>query len=110
MCDELPMIYLTCILIYNIYELVPTHDSKPRYPYLLPFLVTYAAVFTFFYLYIVSHPLFHQVMYMSAIGAMVYRSYWALNQIDTKSKEGKAQREEGVRVLLFGLIFYVLGK
>jgi len=91
--DELPMIYGTCILVYNIFEMKP----KPKYGPLFPIsLFAYSVFVTFAYLQI-REPIFHQVSYALLLTATVFRSIYLLTLIPSSSPESVTLRH-----ILFG--------
>ncbi|CAG8506233.1 13168_t:CDS:2 [Ambispora gerdemannii] len=90
--DELPMLYATSVLLYNIYEIY----EKPKYGTLIPFtLFTYAATVTVLYLYN-QEPVFHQVAYAFLVSALHIRSVYLLQQVEN------VRTRNQLKFLLFG--------
>ncbi|SAM08968.1 hypothetical protein [Absidia glauca] len=72
--DELPMIYVSCIMTYFSIELY----SKPKFGWpLIGFLVGYSVFVTWSYL-IINDPVFHQVAYAFVIFIIVIRSLYTV--------------------------------
>ncbi|RCH88137.1 hypothetical protein CU097_010249 [Rhizopus azygosporus] len=68
--DELPMIYVACIMVWHIYVADPNYKRN----YKLPLgLILYSAIVTYSYL-IINNPVFHQVSYALLIFTIVYKS------------------------------------
>ncbi|KAG9305804.1 hypothetical protein G9A89_001093 [Geosiphon pyriformis] len=90
--DELPMIYGTCILLYNIYEI----HERPKFGFIFPFsLFIYAITITLAYLYI-GDPVFHQVACAFLVSALHIRSVLLLQRVEN------LQTRANLKFLLFG--------
>ncbi|ORZ25106.1 ceramidase [Absidia repens] len=75
--DELPMIYVACIMVYFSIEIY----SKPKYGSpLVIFLLAYSTIVTYSYL-IINDPVFHQVAYALLIFIIVFRSLYTINHL-----------------------------
>ncbi|KAI8081392.1 ceramidase [Halteromyces radiatus] len=76
--DELPMIYVGCIMVYFSVEVY----SKAKYGIsLVLFLMGYSAFVTYSYL-IINDPVFHQVAYALLVITIVFRSVYIVRHLD----------------------------
>ncbi|KAI8333860.1 ceramidase [Chlamydoabsidia padenii] len=81
--DELPMIYVGCIMVYYSIEVY----NKPKFGLpLVLFLMGYSAFVTYSYL-IINDPVFHQVAYAILVITIVFRSIYLVKHLPRSTSE-----------------------
>lgn len=112
--DELPMIYLSGVLIYSNYDLILSNYhffdlTQPKHPSILKQIITsrkivsaliivYCLIITFIYLFIWKDPIFHEVAYSLMVGVIIIQNVTLIKKLKSSK-----------RLYLISFIYYAFG-